>query len=50
MSAFDAVDGSSTGIANVRYSLKADIPASVGLCPLLGVKRTFQAEWFYVRF
>ncbi len=40
MSAIDAVDGSSTGIANVRLWLLADIPAYVDLCPLLGVKRT----------
>jgi hypothetical protein len=29
MSAFDAVDGSSTGIANGRFWLLADIPAYV---------------------
>jgi len=33
--------GSSEGLPNVRYWLKADIPAYVGLCPLLGVKRTW---------
>jgi hypothetical protein len=27
---------------NVRYWLKADIPAHVVLCPLSGVKRTFK--------
>jgi hypothetical protein len=40
VSAFDAVDGSSTGIANVRYWHIADIPAYADLCPLSGVKRT----------
>jgi hypothetical protein len=34
--------------ANVRYWLKADIPAHVDLCPLLGVKRTQNEAVRYV--
>jgi hypothetical protein len=37
------------GLQNVRYLHKADIPAYLDLCPLLGVKQTFWAEWIYVR-
>jgi hypothetical protein len=40
MSAIDAVDGSSTGIANDRLWHLADIPAYPDLCLLSGVKRT----------
>jgi len=38
MSAPDAVDGSSTGIANDRSWHKTDVLAGELLCPLLGAK------------
>jgi hypothetical protein len=46
MSAFDAVDGSSTGIAMFRNAVSADNLPMTGC----GTKQSFQPVLFYVRF